>query len=117
MAQKRIASHIRTHRKKSGFTQHELAGLLGHDNALKVWRHERGITVPPLTDALTYAAIFRVPVGELFPAVQQAVAQNLADRFVKLEAALGRKTSRDRDAKATAQKLQFIAVFKNRIEI
>jgi DNA-binding XRE family transcriptional regulator len=118
MAQKRkFASHIRTHRKRSGFTQRELAALMGHSNAVKVWRHEQGITLPSLADALRYGAIFRVPVAQIFPTIQEAVSKDSAIRLTKLETALGKKTSRDRNGNATAQKLRFISAWKNGIEI
>jgi DNA-binding XRE family transcriptional regulator len=117
MAHKRIASHVRTHRKKSGLTQRELARLLAHSNVGKVSRHERGVTIPSLPVALGYETIFRVPVTELFPAIHEAVTKDIEARLANFESALGKKSAKDRDAHATAQKLQFIWARKNGINI
>lgn len=117
MAQKAIASYVRTHRKKSGLTQVEIAKLLGHRNSGRVSRHERGITLPSLSVALGYEAIFRVPVAELFPSVHEAVVKNLEARFTHLESCLGKKSAAGRDANATARKLQYIWARKNGVEI
>src|SRR5215831_1671687 len=113
MAHARIASHVRTHRKKSGFTQRELARLVGYTNQGPVSRHERGITVPPFQVALAYAAVFRVAVTELFPAVHEKVGKDIETRLATLEAALGHKSAKSSDANATACKLQFIWARKN----
>lgn len=108
MAEKRIVSHIRIHRKKSGLTQLELARLIGHRNAGRVSRHERGLTLPSLTVALSYEAIFQVPIPELFPAIHDMVTKHTHARLANLELILGQKSAKNRDANATACKLQFI---------
>jgi DNA-binding XRE family transcriptional regulator len=117
MAQKEPASYLRTHRKKSGLTQRELAQVLGYSNEALVSRHERGMNVPPLPIALAYEALFQVPVSELFPAVHQEAAKNVETRLANLESALGGKSVKDRDAKATARKLQFVWGRNNGIAI
>ena len=116
MAQKRIASLIRIHRKRSGLTQRELARLIGHKNSGRVSRHERGVTIPSLTAALSYETIFQVPISDLFPAIHDAV-KNAEARLADLESELGQKSAQDHDANATARKLQFIWARKNRLEI
>jgi DNA-binding XRE family transcriptional regulator len=108
MAQKPIVSHVRTHRKRSGLTQCELARLLGYRNSGRVSRHERGITVPSLNAALSYEILFRVPICDLFPALHEAVVKNIEGRLSGMESLLGQKSARERDANRTAQKLQFI---------
>lgn len=116
MAQKRIESHIRTHRKKSGLTQLELAKLIGDKNAGRVSRHERGLTVPMLAAALSYETIFQVPVTDLFPSIRDVVVKNTETRLAALESFLGEKSAKTRDANATARKLQFIWARKKPIE-
>lgn len=117
MVHKRIASHVRTHRKKSGLTQRELARLLGHGSVGRVSRHERGVTAPSFPVALGYETIFRVPVTDLFPAIHEAVGKSIEARFADLESMLGKKSAKDSNANATAQKLQFIWARKHGIEI
>jgi len=117
MSQKRIVSHVSTHRKRNNLTQGDLASLLGHRSAGRVSRHERGITVPSLVAALGYQAIFGVPIPELFPALHDAVVRNVAARLGDLELALGEKSLNDPDAEATARQLQFIAARKQCLKI
>ena len=117
MAYPRIASHVRTHRKKSGFTQREVARLVGYTNQGPVSRHERGIAVPPLSVALAYAALFRVSVADLFPAIHEKAGSSVETRLARFESALGQRSARAGDANATARKLQFIWARKNGVEI
>lgn len=113
MAHKRIASHIRMHRKRSGLTLRELARLVGHRSVGKVSRHERGLTIPTLPVAISYEAIFRVPIRELFPGVHETAAKNAEARLEDLELSLGRKSAKARDADVTARKLEFISARKH----
>src|SRR5689334_22501129 len=108
MAEKRIASYLRTHRKKSGLTLDEVATIMGHKNVSRISRHERGITVPSLAVALHYGALFQVSVSELFPAIYEAAMKTIDARLAELESSLGQKSATDLDANATARKLQFI---------
>lgn len=108
MAQKRIVSQLGMHRRRSGFTQLELARLVGHRNSGRVSRHERGASVPPLPVALAYEAVFRTPIHELFPGIHETALKNIETRIASLDATLGRKSADGRHANATAQKLQFI---------
>jgi transcriptional regulator with XRE-family HTH domain len=112
MAHKRISSHVRTYRKRSGLTQLELANLLGQTSTGRVSRHERGITIPSLPAALGYEAIFGVPILELFPAIHETVGASVEARLAALKSALGEKSVKDRDANATALKLEFISARK-----
>lgn len=66
------------------------------------------MTVPSLSTALAYEAIFRVPIHELFPGIHEAALKNIETRFADLDATLGRKSVCNRTARATAQKIQFI---------
>lgn len=60
-------NHLRRYRKRGALTQVEIAFLLGAACGTKVSRHERATRPPSLQTALTYQAIFGVPVHELFP--------------------------------------------------
>ena len=112
MAQKRIVSYLRTLRKKSNLSQGELAQLLGYGNEGPVSRHERGVTVPPLRIVLSYQAIFRVPVSDIFPSIYQTVEENIEAKLTQFEAVLGAKSAKDHDAITTSLKLEFLAARK-----
>lgn len=55
MKHPQLASRVRSHRKKSGLSQKDLARIVGLAEA-RVSRHERFGIVPPLSIALSYEA-------------------------------------------------------------
>lgn len=77
-------NYIVTHRKKAGLSQNELARLLECVEG-SVSRHESAKALPPLPTAMKYAAIFRVPIDELFPGLQFTVEQAVEDSLSRLE--------------------------------
>ena len=52
-----------------GFTQKQVARLLGQRDTSMVSHYEHGRALPPLTVALGLEIIYRVPVAFLFPAM------------------------------------------------
>jgi DNA-binding XRE family transcriptional regulator len=79
MATHKLENYLRTYRKRAGFSQDEVAYLLGTRDGTKTSRHERLKRTPSLETALAYEAIFDVPVRELFAGVS-ARAERLARR-------------------------------------
>ena len=55
------------YRKRMGFSQKNVARLLGHADATPLCLYERGNMLPPLEVALRLGLILRVPVEFLFP--------------------------------------------------
>ena len=106
MVTPRLENYLRTHRKKSGLTQHEVGFLLGRETGAQVSRYEKRHRLPPLEIALAYEEIFGVPVGELFAGVRQAVGRDIEKRRVALRARLQTKTPNAHDARITAHKLR-----------
>jgi len=87
-----LQNYLRTYRKRSGFTQTEVAFLLGSDDGMKVSRYERRVQRPALETALAYEAIFRVPPKELFAGlyrkvekITQSRAQLLAQKLAPVK--------------------------------
>jgi transcriptional regulator with XRE-family HTH domain len=111
------ARHIRPHRKQSGLNQRELAQLLGYESKSPVSRHETATSVPTLSMALAYEAIFRVPVSRLFPELYRSVEQDVEARLAAMETALQEKSARGRGARAAAQKLEWAWTRRNGVEI
>ena len=98
-------NHLRRYRKRGALTQEEIAFLLGAACGTKVSRHERASRPPSLHTALTYQAIFGVPVHELFPQdYRNAVAavQARAD-------ALSRRVARRPDGRKATFKRKLLA--------
>jgi transcriptional regulator with XRE-family HTH domain len=76
----RIMSYLRTHRKRGGLTQDEMAFLLGCQSGTKISRFERLARHPNLETALACQIVFGVPAHELFPGVFAEVEKTVAER-------------------------------------
>jgi len=108
-----LASYLRYHRKQSGLSQREIAQLLGYPDQDPVSRHERSRSMPPLIIALSYQAIFRVPVSELFPGHYEKTRRTIDERLAKMERDLHEGSARDRSASMTAHKLEWMCERNN----
>lgn len=75
-----LTHYLLTHRKRAGLSQRELAFLLGSKSGTKVSRHEQALREPSLRSALGYAAVYRVPVEDLFPGLAQAAEMKVIGR-------------------------------------
>src|ERR1700693_2677534 len=98
MVTPKLENYLRTYRKQSGLTQHEVGFLLGCENGAQVSRYEKRHRLPPLETALACEEIFGVPVGELFAGVRQAVGKDIEKRRLALRARLQTKTPNTDDA-------------------
>lgn len=116
MAHQKIASYLLTHRKKSRFTQEELARLVGYRNAGPVSRQERGIAAPPLSVAFKYSTIFGVSLTELFAGIHDAAKTDVEGLLADFEEVLGRNDGRGPNANAIAGKLVFLKMRKEPLE-
>jgi DNA-binding XRE family transcriptional regulator len=102
-----IASRIRSHRKKAGLNQMELARILDLHKA-QVSRHERAGIEPPLIVVLSYEAVFGVAVRELYPRLYAIVKQGIEERLAILESDLQHMSVKGRRATAIAHKLEWL---------
>jgi transcriptional regulator with XRE-family HTH domain len=101
-------NYLKSHRKKTGLSQRELALLIGYADEGQVSRHERSKSIPPLIVALSYEALFRVSVSVLFPGLFEALAERIEERLTEFEEELGKRAASGRKANTTAQKLIWI---------
>ena len=76
----RIQSYLRTYRKRNGFTQDEMAFLLGGQSGSKVSRFERLARKPNLETALAFQAIFGVQAEDIFSGTHAAVEKVVTER-------------------------------------
>jgi transcriptional regulator with XRE-family HTH domain len=79
----RLQNYLRTYRRRAGFSQDEIAYLLGAKSGTKTSRYERFRRTPSLETALAYEALFGVPVRELFAGVS-ARAERMTRRRARL---------------------------------
>jgi DNA-binding XRE family transcriptional regulator len=84
MTIQQLTNYLRMHRKRSGLTQDEVGYLLGCVNGSKVSRYERYRRIPNLETALTYEAIFRIPVRDLFAGHFAEVEKKMLKRVGRL---------------------------------
>ena len=70
---RQLNNYLRTHRKRLGFSQSEIARLCACHCGTKVSRYERFEREPTLRNALIFEAIFHMPVRQLFPGIFQEV--------------------------------------------
>ncbi len=103
-----IASYLRSRRLKSGLSRRELAKIVGLLTETQVGRHERLHTIPSLMAALSYQAVFRISVAELFPGLYETVAQGIEERLSGIESSLQDSSAQARGAHITARKLEWL---------
>ena len=68
---------LRSHRKRSGLTQEDIAALIGAQSASQVSRHENGEREPDLRTALVYRIIFDAPIAHLLPKLYRDIAREV----------------------------------------
>jgi transcriptional regulator with XRE-family HTH domain len=66
---KQKQNNLVLYRRRMGFTQKQVARLLGHRDTSMVSHYEQNRALPPLIVALRLEIIYRVPVAFLFPAM------------------------------------------------
>ena len=68
------------YRRRMGFTQKQVARLLGQRDASMVSHYEHGRALPPLASALGLEIIYRVPVAFLFPGMYDELKRGIRQR-------------------------------------
>jgi transcriptional regulator with XRE-family HTH domain len=89
-------------------SQRELAELVGVIAHHQVSNHERSIAIPSLLVALSYEAIFHVPVAEMFPGLYETIKLNVDERLSQMENKLQGCSVKGRAARAIAHKLEWL---------
>jgi transcriptional regulator with XRE-family HTH domain len=65
------------YRRRMGFSQKQVARLLGHRNTSMVSHYEHGRALPPIVVALGLEIIYRVPVAFLFPGMYDELRRKI----------------------------------------
>jgi transcriptional regulator with XRE-family HTH domain len=107
----RLNSYLRSLRRRGGFTQRELAFLIGTKSGTVISRVEGSKRIPSFSAAFACAVIFGVAPLDLFPdalfQLQQAVLQRANTLYEVLQGD---------PAKTTRVKLDFLEVLIARLE-
>ena len=80
----RFAIYLRTHRRRWGLTQKELAQLIGLESGTHVSRLEHGKRQPTFRVVASCLVVFGVKAAELFPSVVKEVEDEVVRRAYEL---------------------------------
>lgn len=109
---KKIHNYIRTHRRRWGLTQKELAHLLGSKSGTQVSRYERLTRRPQLYIALACQVIFGELPEKMFPKLFSQVEEGVMRRAYQLYQKLEGGTT-----KASKRKLELLQEMLRRATI
>jgi len=85
MRKKPIKNYIRTHRLKRGFSQREVATLLGHKGQALVSHWEKGTKIPTLENFFRLAAILKIfPAEMLYKELLDQIRDEILQRKKRL---------------------------------
>ncbi len=80
MATRKLDNYLRSHRKRAGFSQEEMAYLIGTRGGPTASRHEQFARMPSLETAFAYEAVLGVPVRQLFAGVYERAERDAEHR-------------------------------------
>ena len=72
------------YRTRMGFTQRQVAEILGYHSSADLSHYEHGRKVPSLVTALKLEVVYRVPVAFLFPELYHELKDQLRAREERL---------------------------------
>src|SRR5437667_9387048 len=90
---KYVPSLLRTQRRTWGFSQREMADLLGFESSAEISRIEHGKRTPGLETALACSTLFGVSLHELFPQLAATIETTLKGRASRLRERLLQTTT------------------------
>lgn len=85
------APYLRSLRRRSAFSQEDVAFLLGAFTGTRVSRHETGACAPPLEVALAYEVIFDVAIAEVYDDERARIAAQIGKRAKTLHESLAHR--------------------------
>jgi len=88
---KQKQNNLVLYRKRMGFTQKQVARLLGQRDTSMVSHYEQGRALPPLGVALRLEIVYRVPVAFLFPNMYDELKRQIRQQEESL-AGIGQRT-------------------------
>lgn len=91
---KKIPNYMRTHRRRWGLTQEELALLLGLRNRTEVSRYELLERKPQLRIALAYFVVFGEQLHQLLPKLYSEVEECVMQQVYQLYQTLDGRTDK-----------------------
>ena len=110
---------MRTHRRRSGFTQRDMAFLTGCSSGTQISRYERLRREPSLQVLVAYIIIFHMSGSDLYPAIFQEIEKEVGARARDLYEELQGNPSQQNNAKLDALEtlLERIELHSNQNEV
>lgn len=93
-----ISNRLWKFRKRMGFTQRQVASILGYASPTPLSHYERGRKLPSLRTALKLEIVYRVPVAFLFPDLYGHLKADLRAREERLRAEWEKHEEKERPA-------------------
>lgn len=112
-----LGSYLRTHRKRSGLSQRELAEVLGLVTVDQVSLHEQSREIPLLLTAIGYEIVFQVPLSQLLPGLYESASHSVEARLEAFELRLQNSNAKGRAAAFIARKLEWLCARREGIAI
>jgi transcriptional regulator with XRE-family HTH domain len=84
MSKPKLHNYLRMFRRRTGFTQYEIAFLLGSNHFHKISRYERGARTPHLRTVLAYQILFHASAKDLFGELFEKVEVEIRQRAKEL---------------------------------
>lgn len=81
MSRRNLKNYVRSHRRRLGLSQDELAYLILTSSGSKVSKYENFRSVPTLETALACEIIFGKPVSELFAGIFDRMESRVGERM------------------------------------
>jgi DNA-binding XRE family transcriptional regulator len=97
-----LPNYLRTHRKRLGLSQRDVAFLLKSKDGARICRCERSRQTPHLKTLLAYEILFQTPIRDLYAGVRCEVEEGIMERAQLLLEQVLRKTRGKRIARKIA---------------
>ena len=101
-----LQNYLRTHRRRTGLSQEEVAALLGAASGSKVSRHENFARTPSVRTVFAYEIVFDRPASELFAGNYQAIRLAVQERARRMAERLNAQP--DAQSERTLRKLELL---------
>src|SRR5260370_13241690 len=111
LAHQRLQNYLRTHRRRHGLSQAEVAALLGAVSGTKVSRYENFARMPGALTVFAFEILFNQPASELFAGTYHAIRLAVQERARRMMEDLNvRSTPPDKET------LRTLALFRAILE-
>jgi len=79
-----LTNYLRTHRRRTGLSQSDVAALLGARSGALVSRHETGERRPVLRTAIAYEIVLGISIRRIYAGIHSKLATNVRVRATRM---------------------------------